>query len=771
MEEIQFHVNVVWTVTAALLVFLMQAGFMALEAGFVRAKNSINVVMKNFVDIVVVTIVFLLIGFPLMFGATVHGLFGWDGFFFQGYTLETDPWFWTLLLFQIMFAGTSCTIVSGAIAERTSFLSYIIVSVAIGVLIYPIFGHWAWGHLLHGDQSGWLGGMGFMDFAGSTVVHSVGGWIALAGLLIIGPRMGKYGADGRIQPVVPSNIPLAALGVFLLWFGWFGFNAGSTTSGDAAIALIALNTLLGGAAGGLGGVLFGFLFYRKWPVESLLNGILTGLVSVTAGCNVLLPQGALLAGCVGGVLFVIVNRWLDERLKIDDAVGAVAVHGFGGIWGTVAPALLAPPELLAAGGRLDQFLVQSLGVVTAFVWSFPLALLVFWILKQTVGVRVGPEEERLGLNVSEHGAHIALVDTIVAMQEIAAAQGDLSRTIPVHPGEDTAQLNEAFNRMLASLNEIVSAVQTETGMVIAASRSVLAQTRSIRGQMGQYDESVGQMNGAIQQLRSSIEMGRQREASFLEMIRQTAVVFQQYARKMEELQQKGVRMAQGHRRMSEDVQSMVHIMAYVREHMESVHRFIGDVEKLLGMLDAVSENIQLLSLNARIEAARGGEHGHGFAVVANEIKRLAQQTRESLADIRRPMEKYMKDSMAGVQGVLEAHKQLEKMAGAMHEAAEQMLQIIAEIRWIDKQTRNFSDRFHDILMQTEQLQAEKEQQDAQLAEIVLQVEQIDASTDEIAGRMNDISDSAVMMHDKAERLRTLVSRFKTTSAKQEIPFQ
>jgi Amt family ammonium transporter len=448
-------------------------------------------------------------------------------------------------------------------------------------------------------------------------------------------------------------------------------------------------------------------------------------------------------------------------LRIDDAVGAVAVHGFGGIWGTLAPALFAPRELLAAGGRLQQIVVQSLGIVTAFVWAFLLGLLMFWLLKKTVGVRVSEAEERQGLNVSEHGARIALVDTILAMQEIAAAKGDLSRTIPVHPGEDTAQLNEAFNRMLASLNDIVGAVQMETGMVKSVSQSVLEQTQSIRGQIRQYDESVDQMNGAIRQLRSSIEIGKNREELFLDTIRHTAAAFQQYAKKMQELQENGSRLADWTQHTSRDVQKMVEMMDQVRAHMESMHRFIGDVEKLLAMLDAISEQIQLLSLNARIEAARGGDQGRGFAVVANEIKQLAEQTRASLAELRRPLEGHMEESIQGVQGVLFAHEHLEKLAHAMIDTAGTISRIVGDIGQIDGETRGFLTRFEDLSGQTEQLREEKQQQFMQLEKIVAQMEKIDISTDEITARVHEIGEGAVLMHEKAAELEERVARFKT----------
>ena len=761
MEQVQFHLNVVWTVMAALLVFLMQAGFMALEAGAVRAKNSINVVMKNVADIVIVSIVFLLVGFPLMFGKTVFGLFGLNGFFLHGHTMETDPWLWVFLLFQIMFAGTSATIVSGAIAERAKFSTYICVCIASAMFIYPLFGHWAWGHLYLTDQYGWLGALGFMDFAGSTVVHSIGGWLALAGIFVIGPRLGKYAEDGTIHPVVPSNIPLMALGVFLLWFGWFGFNAGSTTAGDVSIAMIALNTLLGGAGGGAGALFFGYAMRKLWKVEDLLNGILAGLVSVTAGCNVLLPQGALLSGIVGGIIYVLSYRWLDEKLKVDDAVGAVAVHGFGGVWGTLALALFAPEEWLAAGGRLQQLLVQSIGVVVAFVWAFFVGLLVFWLLKATIGVRVDAEGERMGLNVSEHGAHIALVDTIIAMQEIAAAKGDLSRTLPVHPGEDTAQLNEAFNRMLFSLNNIVKAVQTKTRMVMDDSGAVLEQTKSIREQMQQYTDSIHQVNGAVQQLRSSIEDGKVREESFLDAIYVMADTFREYAAKMQELQETGSRLAEQTMKTDQDVKGLVQTMENVREHMDSMYRFIGDVEKLMAMLDSVSEEIQMLSLNARIEAARSGANGSGFAVVAREIKKLAEQTQVSLAALRRPLENHMNNSIKGVQFVEEANKILDNVLQTLADTFHSMSQITEEIGGMENETRSFMERFDTLANITGDLWAEKQEQFSQLEEIAQHMERIGATTHRILSRIHEIGESSILMHDNAKGLGEQVASFKT----------
>lgn len=630
--DLQVNLNVVWTILAAILVFVMQAGFSSLEAGLVRAKNSINVVMKNVADIIVVTILFIFIGFPLMFGPT-NGIFGTEGFFLSGFMNGDDPWLWTIVFFQIVFAGTASTIVSGAVAERMSFHAYLVVTAVITLLIYPLFGHWTWGSLYMGDQSVWLGNLGFIDFAGSTVVHSIGAWVALAGVIIIGPRIGKFNEDGTPNHIAGSNIPLASLGVFLLWFGWFGFNAGSTTTGDTSIALIALNTMLAAAAGGLGGLISSYIYFRMAKVEALLNGILGGLVAITAGCHLFTPGIAILVGFVGGCLVFWSSLFMERKLRLDDAVGAVPVHGVSGAWGTIAIGLLAPMDLLETTSRMEQIWVQLLGVAVAFCWTFPLALLTFWLLKKTIGVRVKPDDEIQGLNVSEHGASIALVDTIRAMKEIAAARGDLSKTIPVRPGEDTAQLNESFNQMVDSLNDILSAVKAEMDHMIDASKKTLTGTQHIGLNIQRNHEAIVQMNASLQEVHAMIDAGQTREDRFIEAMCHSVESFRSFVKKMDMLKQHGRQISEWmsslHKEQSETLSSMLD----VRSQMQELQAFAVEVENMMKLIQATSDQINLLSLNARIEAARAGSSGLGFAAVAQEIKSLSEQTKQSIEDI------------------------------------------------------------------------------------------------------------------------------------------
>ena len=409
-ETLQTNINIVWTVVAAILVFFMQAGFAMVEVGFTRAKNSVNILMKNLMDFSVGSLAFFLVGFGLMFGVTKGGIFGGSLFCLSG--IGGDDWIFTFLLFQTVFAATAATIVSGAMAERTKFISYLVYSFVISLVIYPIFGKWAWGSLLLSDGAGWLESFGFCDFAGSTVVHSIGGWLALAGAIILGPRIGKYGADGKAKAIQGHNIPLAALGVFILWVGWFGFNPGSTTVGDGSIGRIAITTNLSAAMGAVAAMLTAWCITKKPDASLTMNGALAGLVAITASCATVTPFGAIMIGLTAGILVVGSILLIDKVLKIDDPVGAVSVHGVCGAFGTLACGLFNAEGILKTadtstglfyGGGLGQLGAQALGVGTAFVWAFGLGLLLFFLLKKTVGLRVNREEELRGLDIGEHG--------------------------------------------------------------------------------------------------------------------------------------------------------------------------------------------------------------------------------------------------------------------------------------------------------------------------------------------------------------------------------
>ncbi|MFZ5811634.1 MAG: ammonium transporter [Thermodesulfobacteriota bacterium] len=395
----QMNGNVMWTLIAAILVMFMQAGFAMVE-------NAGNILMKNMFDFAAGSVAFFLIGFALMFGDDVGGFLGFSNFALsEATTADADGlWKYTYWFFQCVFAATAVTIVSGAIAERTKFAAYLILSAVVTALVYPISGHWIWG-------GGWLSKLDapMIDFAGSTVVHSVGGWVALAGAMLLGPRIGKYTKDGVARAIPGHNLPLVALGVFILWFGWFGFNPGSTTAANGTIGLIAVTTNLAAAMAGLSAMGTAWLRFGKPDVSMSLNGVLAGLVAITAGCANVSPCGALIIGFFAGILVILSVEFLDKVLKIDDPVGAISVHGVCGAFGTLCVGLFASPDFggvagLFYGGGLTQLITQVIGVGAVFIWAFGAGLVLFALLKITVGIRVSAEEELKGLDLTEHGS-------------------------------------------------------------------------------------------------------------------------------------------------------------------------------------------------------------------------------------------------------------------------------------------------------------------------------------------------------------------------------
>ena len=401
MENI--GIDTIWVLIAAALVMLMQAGFALVEIGLTRAKNSINILMKNFVDFSTGAIIFWVFGFAIMFGEDIGGFIGMGDFMSNSNEIDGIP-FKASLVFQTVFAATAATIVSGAIAERTKFSAYLIFSVFITAVIYPISGHWIWG-------GGWLSEMGFHDFAGSTVVHSVGAWVGLAGAMIVGPRLGKYSANGKSNAIPGHNLAFGALGVFILWFGWFGFNAGSqlAASGEDnanAIAHIFLTTNLSAVSGAMLALIVSWFRYKKPALSITMNGALAGLVGITAGCDIVTPGGAIIIGAIAGTVLVFAVEFIDKKLKIDDPVGAVSVHGVCGALGTILVGVFATDGGLLHGGGTELLVTQLLGVVAVFIWAFSLGFILFKIIKITIGVRVSRSHEDEGLDKTEHGEEI-----------------------------------------------------------------------------------------------------------------------------------------------------------------------------------------------------------------------------------------------------------------------------------------------------------------------------------------------------------------------------
>ena len=405
----QVLVENLWTVVAASLVLFMQAGFCFVEAGSVRTKNNINVAVKNIIDLCATGATYFLVGYSFMFGASSLGFIGEPDVLLQN--LPADDWL--AFLFQFTFCATAATIVSGAIAERCRFLPYVLVSLAIGLFIYPVFGHWVWG-------GGWLSQLGFHDFAGSSVVHMVGGAVGLAGIQVLGPRLGRFGPDGSSKPFPASSMPQVAVGVVILTFGWIGFNGGSASFGPET-PIIIVNTLLAACFGGLAAMLFTWANRGLAGIEVILNGVLGGLVAVTACADVITPLASMLVGLLGG-LAVVGGTSLLERFQLDDAVGAVPVHLIAGAVGVLLTPLVMIPEMVPENGRIASLGVQAVGVVACFAWAYGLGLLVWWVVGRISPLRVGEIEEKFGLNYTEHQVPDPLGELTTAVGRVARGE-------------------------------------------------------------------------------------------------------------------------------------------------------------------------------------------------------------------------------------------------------------------------------------------------------------------------------------------------------------
>jgi len=441
--------DILWVLLCAGLVFVMQAGFLCLESGLTRNKNSINVAAKNVSDFVVAALLFWLLGFGLMFGQSAGGWVG-TSFFGTFDQIPHDPKLLTFALFQLMFCATSATIVSGAVAERMRFGAYLALSAAVSLVIYPIFGHWAWGGAWGAGGHGWLAQLGFVDFAGSTVVHSVGGWISLVAVWVIGAREGRFPADKEPAVIPAGNLPMSMLGTMLLCFGWLGFNGGSTLALDGRVPGVLINTILAASAGGVAGIALGRLWHGYYETLYVINGLLAGLVAITASAHAVTGLQAILIGVTGALLMAVANEKLLQW-RIDDAVGAIPTHLVAGVWGTLAVGLFGDLELLGTGNsRLAQIGVQFLGVTVCGLWCLSMTWLFLRLLVPGRGLRVTPEEERAGLNVAEHGARTELIELLDAM-ESQRCSGDMSQRVPVEEFTEVGQVAKAYNRVIEAL--------------------------------------------------------------------------------------------------------------------------------------------------------------------------------------------------------------------------------------------------------------------------------------------------------------------------------
>lgn len=747
-KELAKTVDPIWVILSAALVFFMQAGFLMLETGLSRLKNTINVAIKNLMDYIVGTLAFFLVGFAFMFGTSQNGFLGSDLFFLEGLSSGKE---FAFFLFQVAFMGTAATIVSGAVAERIKFSAYLIVSLLISVLIYPVFGHWAWG-------GGWLGKMGFADFAGSTVVHSLGGWISLSGVILLGARKDKFSENGTPRKIQGHNLTFSVLGVFILWFGWFGFNGGSTLAFTDTVPVIIVNTMLSASAGGLLAIFIAWTIHGISSVEDCMNGVLGGLVAVTAGCNTITPVQSAVLGAAAGISVVYAAWILENWFHLDDVVSAFPVHGVCGMLGTLAvPVFSKDPAI--------QFIPQLVGTAVCALWAFGLGFIIFWLLKNTIGIRVGEEMEDKGLNISEHGSGSSWIDLIHSLKDLAKGEGDLTKQIYVDQGTEAGAVAFLMNKYLLSLGEMIYTIK-EKSVTLDSSALEISSSWEV-------------MNQGIQKETASLEEISAIFDTFKESFHQIS----DSAAEQQEIEN------QAHSLLSDLVSGFKNIDNYLGnnlkksqtslrkieagkqelEHLVSGMQNIGvsakNVEHLVKIMNDISKRLGMLSINASIEAARSGDAGRGFGVVAAEISSLSVSTSENtkkaaqiLGEIQDAVKSGRRNVNETVLSFSDISERFQEIAKMQTEIREQSLDYSARLSRLDALNTSVSEKsrfiYKDIMERNDEI-----------SHLYQSLNNVSRTFHDISGRSEELTATGEFLKQLAAVLNSLVGKFKVQEKK------
>lgn len=747
-KELALTVDPIWVIISAALVFFMQAGFLMLETGLSRLKNTINVAIKNLMDYIVGTIAYFSLGFALMFGLSWDGLFGTNLFFLEG--LSTGKEF-AFFLFQVAFMGTAATIVSGAVAERIKFSAYLIVSLLVSTIIYPVFGHWAWG-------GGWLGSLGFVDFAGSTVVHSLGGWISLSGVILLGARKDKFNSNGTPKKIQGHNLTFSVLGVFILWFGWFGFNGGSTLAFTDAVPLIIVNTTLCASAGGLLAIFIAWTIYGISSVEDCMNGVLGGLVAVTAGCHTISPIHAVVLGGVAGVCVVYVTWILEHWFKLDDVVSAFPVHGVCGMLGTLALPLFAKDAAI-------QFIPQLTGVVTCAFWAFGLGFIIFWILKNTIGIRVENEKEEKGLNISEHGSGSSWIDLIHSLKELTKGEGDLTKKIHVDQGTEAGAIAFLMNRYLSSLGEMIYTIKEKSIELDGSALEISAAWDTMSQGIQKETASLEEISAIFDTFKESFQMISTSATEQQEIESRAHTLLSDLVlgfKKIDSDLGDNVKKSESSLRKIDSGKKEL-------EHLVSGMQDIGDsaknVEQLVKVLNDISRRLGMLSINASIEAARSGEAGRGFGVVATEINNLSMSTSENtkkatqmLGEIQRAVTSGRKNVNETVLSFSDISERFQEIANMQLEIREKSLEYSDKLSNLDSLNASISEKskfiFKDIM-----------ERNSEISNLYQSLDEVSKTFYDISGRSEELTATGEFLKQLATILSSLVGKFKVQEKK------
>jgi Amt family ammonium transporter len=719
--SLQKTLDIIWLIVAAALVFFMQAGFCFLETGLVRKKNSLNVAVKNITDMMVAIIIYGAVGYAFMFGSSSGGFIGTDGFFLNG---VTDPYDLSFFVFQAMFAGTVATVVSGAVAERMQFGGYVIMALILAAFVYPVAGHWVWS----GD--GWLAQQGFIDFAGSTVVHSVGAWVALAGVMILGPRKGRFNEDGTVNDLTGHDLLLTTIGVFILWMGWFGFNGGSTLAADESIAPVVVNTVIAAAAGGVANLMLSSLTSTMIRIERILNGVLGGLVAITAGVGVVDTHGAIILGASGGMIAHYGYVFITDVLKLDDPVSAIPVHGFAGAWGTIALVLVMPDSALSMD-RVDQLLVQFEGVIVIGIWSFISGLILFSALKFVGRLRVDEEHEDIGLNVAEHGARTAWLDTLNAMNTVMENR-DLTTRIDIEVGSEAGEVANLFNKLMDSFAANIQQMKVNSDDVEQTAKNLTDFTEQMNQRLDMQNQQTSEVEQAVLEMKAQIERLSEHTSHIVKV--------------SEDADTELGSSTQVIQFTSTAVNAMKEFVYKIESTLVELEGSASKVGVITQVISDIAEQTNLLALNAAIEAARAGDHGRGFAVVADEVRKLAQKTQDSVGDIKRLIGDLQSQSQTARELSEQGKNQTEQSTAAIEMTGMAFNAIVEAVAGVKEVNTILS------TMVQEQIEA--------TGRIHTSMSEINTLTDNAAHDVERLLNDGRKMSESSEKMNTAISEYK-----------